>query len=697
MQSPSEGRDVPYLSVVATARNDNHGGNLLGRMQIFVDAWINQAKRHNLPSELILVEWNPPAGKPKLAEALRWPVDSGPCTVRIIEVPAEVHNRFQFAAALPLYQMVAKNVGIRRARGEFVLVTNIDVVFSDEMVRFFAERKLRKGRLYRADRTDVATDVPVDGTLDEQIRYCRRHVIRLCARDGIFKLTPEGMRQHEPKDIVAPDSGIWFGAGWYEVERYMVEHFRWIRDGAELFLRVPGGGGILNLDIEPGPGVGVPPQALHVLDKNGRTVAEWMIAGRATARLGVPAAPDKTLQRITFHVPNGGSPVPEDPRIMDFRFFRCGWIQDDTTEPGAMAPFADALRASLPTLVRLAVSAIRTGGLARVGATVRNAFRLLRGRGSDIFDAGGEFQIGPGWHYLEHVGAQRIRWVDNHAQLTLRFSDTTASIALLLEPGPWIDYQPFDLVVRSQAGEMLGKARVDGLSWVEFPLTLEPGRWMTVVLSAEGVESKDRRVIPGDGRPLNFRVFACGRGTQRNLTEIEKVVAGSWTSRVVGFSPPEVDWPERLKECRREIAYMGKPGFLHLYACGDFQLMSRDNWTDVRGYAELDQFSMHLDSLLSYAAHHLGIEEVCLDAPMQVFHVEHAVGTGWTPEGYKELSERIAKKGIQQIAFPDLAEMVAQMRQVRAPMIFNLDDWGLAAIEFQETIPVPARTPEMAH
>ena len=64
MESPPEGRDLPYLSVVATARNDNHGGNLLGRMQIFVDAWINQAKRHNLASELILVEWNPPAGKP---------------------------------------------------------------------------------------------------------------------------------------------------------------------------------------------------------------------------------------------------------------------------------------------------------------------------------------------------------------------------------------------------------------------------------------------------------------------------------------------------------------------------------------------------------------------------------------------------------------------------------------------------------
>src|SRR5215471_5953131 len=108
---------APYLSLVATARNDNHGGNLLGRMQVFVDAWINQCKRHGLRAELILVEWNPPADKPGLSEALRWPADTGPCQVRIIQVPPEIHRRYHHAEALPLYQMIAKNVGIRRARG----------------------------------------------------------------------------------------------------------------------------------------------------------------------------------------------------------------------------------------------------------------------------------------------------------------------------------------------------------------------------------------------------------------------------------------------------------------------------------------------------------------------------------------------------------------------------------------------------
>src|ERR1043166_6140457 len=99
MSSPA-----PYLSIVVTARNDDHGGNLLARMQAFAGGWIAQAKRHGISSELIIVEWNPPADRPRLAEALRWPDDFGPCQVRFIEVSGDLHQRYRYAAALPLYQ-----------------------------------------------------------------------------------------------------------------------------------------------------------------------------------------------------------------------------------------------------------------------------------------------------------------------------------------------------------------------------------------------------------------------------------------------------------------------------------------------------------------------------------------------------------------------------------------------------------------
>ena len=182
----------PYLSLVVAARNDDHGGNLLGRMQIFMHGWIAQARRYNLPSELIVVEWNPPPDRPRLRDALRWPEEFGPCQVRFIEVPREVHSRYAHADALPLYQMIAKNAGIRRARGQFVLATNIDILFSNELVAFLAERGLDANRMYRVDRYDAMGDVPMEADLDAQLEYCRTHLLRRNLRDGTVLLTSDG-------------------------------------------------------------------------------------------------------------------------------------------------------------------------------------------------------------------------------------------------------------------------------------------------------------------------------------------------------------------------------------------------------------------------------------------------------------------------------------------------------------------------
>jgi len=198
--------DLP-LSVVVTARNDNHGGDLLRRMQIFTSGWLEQCRRWRLRSELLFVEWNPPADRPRLIDALRWPADLGPTTVRFIEVPAARHARLAHADKLPLFQMIAKNVGIRRARGQFILATNIDLLFSDELVRWLAAGRLRSGRLYRIDRHDVDRDVPLEGTLDEQLAYCRGHVLRIASRQhtkvlatGACYAATHGSRRHRILD-----------------------------------------------------------------------------------------------------------------------------------------------------------------------------------------------------------------------------------------------------------------------------------------------------------------------------------------------------------------------------------------------------------------------------------------------------------------------------------------------------------------
>lgn len=178
------GNAQPYLSVVATARNDDHGGNPLHRMQLFVNGVIAQCDRHQLPAELVLVEWNPPADRPRLAEVLDWPANDGWCEVRIIEVPPELHARLDYSDRLPLFQMIGKNVGIRRARGEFIVATNIDIIFSDELMRFLAQRGLRRGYVYRLDRFDVPADLELSWPIERQLEFCRESVLRVNRREG---------------------------------------------------------------------------------------------------------------------------------------------------------------------------------------------------------------------------------------------------------------------------------------------------------------------------------------------------------------------------------------------------------------------------------------------------------------------------------------------------------------------------------
>ena len=193
--------DAPYLSVVATARNDNHGGDLIARMQTFVNGLAAQCERHRLETELILVEWNPPADRPGLADALEWP-DTPWCAIRIIEVPHELHARLNHADRLPLFQMIAKNVGIRRARGEFVLVTNVDILFPDALMRDLARRNLRPDRLYRVDRHDADIEPDPSLPIDETMRSCTEHTIRVCAKGGTTDLlTGTYYRIYENPDL----------------------------------------------------------------------------------------------------------------------------------------------------------------------------------------------------------------------------------------------------------------------------------------------------------------------------------------------------------------------------------------------------------------------------------------------------------------------------------------------------------------
>lgn len=172
-------RDNPYLSIVTTSRNDDHGGNMLQRMQVSLSGLLEQLEKHKIESELILMEWNPPADRPLLKDVLKWPDRLRYCTIRVIVVPPSIHQRYEGSDRILMNRVVAVNYGIRRARGQFALPGANDLLYSDDLMSYIASKRLKHNERYRVDRCDVDRNVVQCDTLKEQLEYCRGHIIQV--------------------------------------------------------------------------------------------------------------------------------------------------------------------------------------------------------------------------------------------------------------------------------------------------------------------------------------------------------------------------------------------------------------------------------------------------------------------------------------------------------------------------------------
>lgn len=172
---------MSLLSVVAASRNDGHGLHLLPRMQVFIDSLADQVERFGREVELILVDWNPPQDRPPLSKVLTAPSIEG-FSVRVITVPPAVHSQLSVSSKLSFFQMIAKNVGIRRANGHAVLATNIDILLADDLF-LDSTSELSESCVYRADRIDIAFDPAI--TVDPQVLR-NSPAIRINQKTGIY-------------------------------------------------------------------------------------------------------------------------------------------------------------------------------------------------------------------------------------------------------------------------------------------------------------------------------------------------------------------------------------------------------------------------------------------------------------------------------------------------------------------------------
>ena len=526
-------------------------------MQTFVSGLAAQAARFCVPIELIMVDWNPPPEKAGLAEALSWPstkwVES-----RVIQVPAELHRRYKHAEALPLYQMIAKNVGIRRSRGEFVLATNIDLLFSDELFNFLAGRTLMTGKMYRVDRWDADRNVPLEATIDEQLAYCATHLLRINGRGETFPVSATGARIIDPAHITVPadlnqlpiEQGfVTLRRGFYQLERDSGEPYRWASSRIAVDVTAEGPGREVCFDIDPTVELG--PVNLHFCVEKRESIVT--ISQRSVVRLqGDFPVGTKLLVEVNVVNRDQRKTLLADPRDLGFRVYsiRCA------------APFS-------------------ADGRPKSGLTVSVAPK-------------------PGATVLQRIRRLWKLWRANSPGMRLMFPVPKALI-LFLKP----------------------RFEKNGLS------------------------------------------IAITRETTKR----------SPPNKLKCFRTPHWD---NSYNVRSGTAY------LHTNACGDFTLMSREDWLDLRGYPEWDLYSMNIDSALCISAARAGIEEVFLTA--RVYHIEHSTGSGYSPEGEQALWDRLRKKGIDWIDHQEIYDWDRQLRRLGSTMIFNRSDWGLIRHDLPDEI-----------
>ncbi|MFT4600864.1 MAG: hypothetical protein ACI857_001041 [Arenicella sp.] len=183
----NESEDL-YLSIVVSSRNDNHGGDMRKRMTIFINGLIYQCNKYKLPAEIVFVDWNSPNEDDLLFDVLPKPSPEDYLRIRYIVVPENEHAKFQYSDKIPLFQMIAKNVGIRRSKAPFVLCTNVDLLFSDELFEILAKRSLEEGKFYRANRSDIPNDIDSKSSVANQLIFCKNNVLKVLGKDRRFPI-----------------------------------------------------------------------------------------------------------------------------------------------------------------------------------------------------------------------------------------------------------------------------------------------------------------------------------------------------------------------------------------------------------------------------------------------------------------------------------------------------------------------------
>lgn len=169
--------NTPYLSIVSFARNDAYTSTYRLRADRSLQFLVRQLERHRVPTEIVIVEWNPPVDKTLLADELSAPPNSDYITLRYVTVDGQHHKKFEGWENRAIHGSAAANVGLRRSRGRFVLYKHLDTYLSEAVSAWLGTQAVRSDAIYRCDRVDIKMDgddwinLPDDTIIEELSKH----------------------------------------------------------------------------------------------------------------------------------------------------------------------------------------------------------------------------------------------------------------------------------------------------------------------------------------------------------------------------------------------------------------------------------------------------------------------------------------------------------------------------------------------
>jgi hypothetical protein len=600
-----------------------------------------------------------------------------------VTVPPALHGRLKYAEVLPLFQMIAKNVGIRRARGRFILATNIDVIFSAELVDYLASGQLAQGRLYRVDRHDIEPDFPVEGRLEEQMEYCRTHQLRLHTRSGTHPVDSMGRIVALAEDIVASE-GLRLADGWHTREGESASgFFRWAKREARLSMSPaplgdPPRGAVFDIEVQPNP---YQPESwvdLEVLCDE-RPLARRRVSRRTRMRFDLPD--DRECREIVLRLldsSGGGEALPlfESREQLCYRVYHVS-VERKLGQEYDPGWWRRVSRDNAKLRVKRTAS-----GLEVTTDPAKYSYCTQYGPFESPADGTYQFLL----EYLLIEGRLAFGAMDD-------------------AHGRWLPTASADMELETGRAIAVAVEAPRGTRFSLFVSNNRPEGGASRFVLRRLLGSVPRDLISGgplaalQGR-ASRKASQLGTALHAPTMRIRSAVSAIERERARRFQATLVDESPRVRDLEARVAAMNpladlaplvqllrqhRPRELHQNACGDFQLMAREHWQELRGYPELEMFSMSIDGVLESMASAAGLEEEVLRLPLCAYHLEHEKGSGWTPEGEAQLKQRIAESGIAWLDAGTVHIWTTYMQWLRRPMIFNGADWGMGDATLQET------------